>query len=154
MTTNSHSTRGFRRIAVVLAIVFAACGALAVATPRSHASARRAADSSYGWPVKPFDQPHPVRGSFGDPRTIFVGPPSLRTLMSGAGSFQFHFGIDVSAPDGTPVYPVVSGHVLSENADRVFVDAGDGRTFEYWHSPPRSPSGQRCRRTRRCSAGS
>ena len=23
---------------------------------------------AYGWPLKPFDKPHPIRGSFGDPR--------------------------------------------------------------------------------------
>ena len=31
-----------------------------------------AAAAAYPWPVKPFDQQHPVRGFFGDPRTIFV----------------------------------------------------------------------------------
>lgn len=93
-------------------------------------------DSAYGWPVKPFDQPHPVRGDLGDPRTLFHGPPNLRTLLGGAGAFQFHFGIDISAPDGTPVYPVVSGRVISVHGDWLVVDAGDGRTFEYWHIAP------------------
>src|SRR5918992_5831090 len=48
--------------------------------------------AGYGWPVKPFDRQHPVRGYFGDPR------------IGGAHgtSKQFHFGIDVSAPNGTP----------------------------------------------------
>ena len=45
---------------------------------------------SYGWPVKPFDVQHPVRGFFCDPR------------IGAKGSKAFHFGIDVSAPDGTP----------------------------------------------------
>ena len=31
---------------------------------------------SYGWPVKPFDRPHPIRGGFGDPRTVFQGTRS------------------------------------------------------------------------------
>ena len=33
---------------------------------------------SYGWPVKPFNRQHPVRGSFGDPRSVFRGTPTLR----------------------------------------------------------------------------
>src|SRR5207248_1905266 len=86
----------------------------------------------YGWPVKPFDQAHPVRGSFGDPRTVFAGPPSRRTLLSGAGVFQFHDGIDISAPDGTAVYPVESGTVTAVFREEIVVDTG-GRVFEYWH---------------------
>jgi hypothetical protein len=27
--------------------------------------------SAYPWPVKPFDKQHPIRGFFGDPRTVF-----------------------------------------------------------------------------------
>jgi murein DD-endopeptidase MepM/ murein hydrolase activator NlpD len=54
---------------------------------------------SYGWPVKPFDQQHPVRGFFGDPR------------IGAAGGTSFHFGIDVSAADGTSVFAVTAGTV-------------------------------------------
>src|SRR5262249_50845930 len=53
----------------------------------------------YGWPVMPFAQQHPVRGFFGDPR------------IGDAGGASFHFGIDVSVPDGTPVYSVIAGTV-------------------------------------------
>ena len=49
---------------------------------------------SYEWPVMPFTQQHPVRGFFGDPR------------IGDAGGTSFHFGIDVSVADGTPVYSV------------------------------------------------
>jgi hypothetical protein len=139
MTTNSQHRPGSRsRIALVLATTLTACGVLAAASPGTHASATKAAASAYGWPVKPFDQPHPVRGSFGDPRTIFSGPPSARTLLSGAASVQFHSGIDVSAPDGTPVYPVASGTVVrvDRTKDVVTVDTGAGRAFEYWHITP------------------
>jgi hypothetical protein len=108
-------------------------------TPAAVAASR---STSYGWPVKPFGQPHPIRGNFGDPRTIFFGPPTERTLMGGAGSFQFHFGVDVSAPDGTAVYPVVSGRVQFVNYGEVVVDVGDGRTFEYWHILPAVAVGQ------------
>ena len=42
-------------------------------------------------PVKPFDEQHPVRGFFCDPR------------IGAKGSKAFHFGVDVAAPDGTAV---------------------------------------------------
>src|SRR5205085_2882253 len=87
----------------------------------------------YSWPVKPFNQAHPIRGSFGDPRTLFFGPPSARTLLGGNGSFTFHTGVDVSAPDGTAVYPVESGTVRSVSNTWIAVDGGNGRTFQYWH---------------------
>src|SRR5580765_2425787 len=49
---------------------------------------------AYNWPVKPFGRQHPVRGFLNDPR------------IGGHGSRAFHFGIDVAAADGTPVYAV------------------------------------------------
>jgi hypothetical protein len=89
---------------------------------------------SYGWPVKPFDEPHPVRGNFGDPRTNFAG--GLQGGGRALGGFRFHNGIDVAAPDGTPVYPVVSGRVVSVAADFVGVATSDRRHFQYWHIRP------------------
>jgi hypothetical protein len=142
MTTSSHSPRGLEgHIApIVAALVLLAAGScLSSTTPAAVAASH---DTSYGWPVTPFDQAHPIRGNFGDPRTIFFGPPTQRTLLGGAGSFQFHFGVDVSAPDGTPVYPVVSGRVQFVDYGEVIVDAGDGRTFEYWHILPAVSVGQ------------
>jgi hypothetical protein len=88
---------------------------------------------AYGWPVKPFDRPHPVRGSFGDPRTVFLAPPTTATVLRGAGTFSFHQGIDIAAPNGTAVYPVASGLVERVTNEWVRVDCGDGRKFEYWH---------------------
>ena len=41
----------------------------------------------YGWPLRPFDRPHPVRGYFDDPRVEYG---------SGEHSLAFHFGIDIS----------------------------------------------------------
>jgi len=76
----------------------------------------------YSWPLKPFDRAHPVRAYFNDPR------------ISGS-SRAFHFGIDVSAPNGTPVYAVEGGTVHLENESAVSVDAG-GREFGYWHIVP------------------
>jgi hypothetical protein len=30
-----------------------------------------AAAAAYSWPVRPFNKQHPIRGFFGDPRTVF-----------------------------------------------------------------------------------
>jgi hypothetical protein len=90
---------------------------------------------SYGWPVKPFDRQHPVRGFFCDPR------------IGGRGSRNFHFGVDVSAPDGTAVYAVAAGRVELEGAENVAViERGEARAFGYWHVLPVVRSGQRIRR--------
>src|SRR5438067_6402066 len=76
----------------------------------------------YSWPLRPFDRPHPVRAYFNDPR------------ISGA-SRAFHFGIDISAPNGTPVYAVEAGTVHLEDARAVSVAAA-GVDFGYWHVVP------------------
>jgi hypothetical protein len=112
----------------------AACAAalVAVAAGPAVATPTHTHSLSYGWPVKPFDRQHPVRGGFGDPRTIFFGPPSQRTLLRGGGVFQFHDGVDISAPDGSPVYPVADGTVVKVTDQMVDVDSG-GRSFAYWH---------------------
>lgn len=83
-----------------------------------------AAHASYSWPLKPFDRQHPVRSFFDDPRQEGTGPPS------------FHFGIDISARDGTPVYAVADGVArLQPDAVALVADTGD-RTFSYWHVDP------------------
>jgi hypothetical protein len=88
--------------------------ALALALPA-------AAHASYDWPLKPFDKQHPVRSFFDDPR------------QEGAEAASFHFGIDISAPDGTLVYAVADG-VVRLQADAVALVAATGdRTFSYWH---------------------
>jgi hypothetical protein len=76
----------------------------------------------YSWPLEPFDRAHPVRAYFNDPR------------ISGT-SKAFHFGIDISAPNGTPVYAVTAGQVHLEDARAISVAAGDGE-FGYWHVVP------------------
>jgi hypothetical protein len=86
---------------------------------------------SYGWPVKPFDRQHPVRGFFGDPRT----------------SEAFHFGIDISAPDGTLVYAIEAGTVYFNNARAIAVLAPDrSHSFGYWHIVPAVKSHQQVRK--------
>lgn len=87
---------------------------------------------SYGWPVKPFDEQHAVRGFFCDPR------------VGDKGGKAFHFGIDVSAPDGTAVYAVAGGTVHSEGTQNIaVVMAGGDRSHGYWHIVPRVRHGQR-----------
>jgi hypothetical protein len=88
-----------------------------------------AAPAPYPWPVKPFNQQHPVRGFLCDPR------------IAGGGK-TFHFGVDIPAPAGTPVYAVAPGKVsfgspadVAQNGGIVVVEA-DGRNFGYWHVAP------------------
>jgi hypothetical protein len=78
----------------------------------------------YPWPVKPFARQHPVRAFFNDPRIADA-------------SHAFHFGIDISAPDGTAVYAVMPGKVfIEDHGHAVAVQAPTGRTFGYWHVKP------------------
>jgi Peptidase family M23 len=77
----------------------------------------------YCWPLKPFHRAHPVRGYFNDPR------------ISGS-SRAFHFGIDISAKDGTPVYAVEAGRVHYEGGRWLSVVCAGGRIFGYWHIVP------------------
>jgi murein DD-endopeptidase MepM/ murein hydrolase activator NlpD len=86
---------------------------------------------SYGYPVKPFFVQHAVRGQFADPR-IVPGPPGA------AVTGQYHFGVDVSVPDGTAVYATASGYVLTHplHYDVVIVQRTDGVVLEYWHVVP------------------
>jgi len=67
---------------------------------------------AYSWPLEPFDRIHPVRAFFNDPR------------VSGQ-SRAFHFGIDISAPNGTAVYAVEAGTVHLEDARAISVANGD-----------------------------
>ena len=90
------------------------------------------AATAYPWPIAPFHEQHPIRGYFGDPRTVFRGStdPEL-------GAFSFHNGVDIVAPADTPVYPVVNGVVTEVRVDEVVVlSEGSHRTFQYWHISP------------------
>jgi hypothetical protein len=98
--------------------------------------------AAYGWPVRPFDRPHPIRANFGDARTRFLN--TLQTDgLEGPGTFRFHNGIDIAAPDGTPVYPVVSGTARLIDEAAVSVRTKDGRTFQYYHLIPTVIDGDR-----------
>jgi hypothetical protein len=91
-----------------------------------------AASASYSWPFRPFDSQHPIRGFFGDPRTVYDNG-ILAGAFDGPGLFSFHQGIDISAPDGTPIYPSEDGiaHYIGSATLNVVTD--HDVTFQYFH---------------------
>jgi hypothetical protein len=88
--------------------------------------------SAYSWPLKPFDKQHPVRGNFGDPRTVFANG-IFDDPFDSAASLSFHQGVDIAAPDGTPIYPVAGGIAHYLDAATLEVYAGHGVRFQYFH---------------------
>jgi murein DD-endopeptidase MepM/ murein hydrolase activator NlpD len=80
----------------------------------------RAVPAAYGWPVKPFDRRHPVRANLDDPR------------IGHEGGTSFHFGIDISVPDDTPVYAVTGGEAYVRPGNVSVADGGT-HSFGYWH---------------------
>ncbi len=94
--------------------------------------------TEYPWPIAPFDEQHAVRGYFGDPRTVFFSDTDPQL-----GAFSFHNGVDITAPEGTPVYPVVDGTVSDVQVNEVVVHSDGGRrSFQYWHVEPLVTVGQ------------
>jgi hypothetical protein len=81
---------------------------------------------AYSWPLKPFHRPHPIRGSFGDPR-FHLGAESALS--------SFHFGVDISARDGQAVYSVSRGYVHAYAA-HLTVTSRTSREYGYWHVRP------------------
>ena len=105
-------------------------------SPRRTMAARK---PGYRWPVRPFGVQHPIRGSCGDPR-IGMTPQGRHS--------SFHFGVDVSAPNGTPVYATLDGVVVRwpHRPETVGIRSRDGRTeFQYWHIAPRVSAGTHVR---------
>ena len=132
MTTSR--TTSVRALGALIGSFFAlATAGLIWDTAAQASSPGTGCSGAYGWPVKPFDEPHPVRGNFGDPRTVFDGVNSQTTIDSGDGMFQFHHGVDISAPDGTRVYAVADGRITRTRGDRVTVECDNGRAIQYWH---------------------
>jgi hypothetical protein len=136
---------GVRAAAGVAALLV--CASAAAAHPwRSETLASKApcgarfGPLSYPWPLWPFDEPHPVRGNFGDPRTVFRegGPASA----DARGSFVFHNGVDIEGKARRNVYPVVSGVVSRVREDEIVVSAPGGRDFQYWHLRPEVRPGE------------
>jgi hypothetical protein len=87
---------------------------------------------AYSWPTKPFHKAHTIRAGFGDPR-FHVGETSEISA--------FHFGVDVVARDGTPVYSVEPGWVIRRHNSSVTIGRANGRRFGYWHIRPIVRSG-------------
>ena len=92
-----------------------------------------AAASAYGWPIKPFYQQHAIRGYFNDPR------------LSGSET-GFHFGLDISAPDGTAVYAIDPGRVRVRGMSVSVFPKRGGHLLSYWHINPVVGTNQRVRR--------
>jgi murein DD-endopeptidase MepM/ murein hydrolase activator NlpD len=118
------------RLALILALA-----ATLLAAPAAHA---------YQWPVEPFHQQHPIRGYFGDPRTIYFDPFDPNRFPEN-GDVSFHNGVDIMARPGTAVYPVLSGVVRRVYGDRVVVQVADGRRFQYVHIHPATHRGEHVR---------
>jgi len=78
----------------------------------------------YGWPVKPFNHQHPVRAYLNDPRNGHHDAKS------------FHFGVDISAPTGAPVYAVEGGEVYIRRGREAVAVRARTNTFGYWHVRP------------------
>jgi hypothetical protein len=127
----SRRCRPFIASAVLVSALFLSISAHAGSAPATaeftqsrtvgHAHAVR---PSYGWPLKPFNRPHPVRANLNDPR-------------NGHGDAKsFHFGIDISAPNGTPVYAVEPGQAFITRGRMSVAVRGATRTFGYWHIMP------------------
>jgi hypothetical protein len=90
----------------------------------------------YAWPLVPFNRQHPVRGNFGDPRTISDEPFGVDDIGD-PGDYSFHNGVDISARVGAAVYPVVSGTAIVRDGDQVIVRArSPKRSFLYIHIVP------------------
>ena len=98
------------------------------------ATSTPAQPSRYGWPVRPFGRQHPVRGFFGDPR-----------ISNHERTKQFHFGVDVSAPNDTPVYATLTGRIMisARHPHTVYVLGRNGTEHSYWHVIPSVRSGDR-----------
>jgi hypothetical protein len=95
----------------------------------------------YSWPLKPFHRAHPIRGNFGDPRTVFTDSFQPDGIFGG-GAFSFHNGLDISAAPGQPVYPVASGVAHVPDMAAVTVKSSGGRVFKYMHITPVVYEGQ------------
>ena len=91
-----------------------------------------AAVSAYSWPLRPFYEQHAIRGYFNDPR------------LSGDET-GFHFGVDISSPDGTPVYAIEGGRVAVRGMTVSIFPKRGGHLLSYWHIVPAVRSRQRVR---------
>jgi hypothetical protein len=116
----------------ILLLIACCVGALTASAPAA----------AFPWPIKPFHEQHPIRANFGDPRTRFLNT-MLTDGLQGPGTFLFHNGIDIAAPAGTPVYPVVSGRVHYLDGTALSVKTKGKGVFQYFHIDNGVREGQR-----------
>jgi Peptidase family M23 len=137
-TATSHISRRCRPIIASAVIASALLASIAARTPAASGTPsagaqftqtravahRHGVRPGYGWPIKPFNRQHPVRANLNDPR-------------NGDGDAKsFHFGIDISAPDGTAVYAIEPGQAFVTRGRMAVAVKGARRTFGYWHIMP------------------
>ena len=91
-----------------------------------------ASATAYSWPFKPFNRQHPIRGFFGDPRTVYEDG-ILSGAFDGPGFFSFHQGVDISAPDGTPIYASENGTAHYLGAATLNIVTDHDVVFQYFH---------------------
>ena len=91
------------------------------------------AASAYSWPIRPFYKQHAIRGYFNDPR------------LSGDEK-GFHFGVDISAEDGTSVYAIEAGRAGSTGRRSRSARTRGGNLLSYWHVLPVVKTRQRVRK--------
>lgn len=87
---------------------------------------------AYSWPLRPFYQPHAIRGYFSDPR--LSGPET-----------SFHFGVDIAANDGTAVYAIEGGRARVRGKIVSIFPRRGGHLLSYWHIVPSVRTNQRIR---------
>ena len=97
--------------------------------------------SAYPWPFKPFNKQHPIRGFFGDPRTVYE-TGILAGAFTGPAFISFHQGVDISAPNGTPIYAVANGKIHYLGAATLNLATDHDVTFQYFHIIPIVGEGQ------------
>jgi hypothetical protein len=120
-------------VGTMKALVVAVLSLALLAVPATLTQAANSRYPAYHWPIKPFNQQHPIRGAFGDPRIVTAGQPFGLTGPDRPGGHSFHNGVDIAAATGTPVYPVVSGVVVRNKPGQIVVHTRDGRSFQYYH---------------------
>lgn len=105
------------------------------------------------WPIKPFDEPHPIRGTFGEPRGIFgagydnaTGPRYARLMaaldpVTTPGTRTLHPGIDIMGEANQAVYAVQDGVARTGGSGQdTWVEVGD---YRYVHIRPTVADGAR-----------